>query len=122
MLAHAWQWDPAGNFQANSRFIFLGLTNKHGRYAWLDGTPMTYADWYVPKQSWEPSAILEDDVGLNFIDLSKPQPTADVGSLCSGFLANDPFGSLNWVKIPCDYPLFRSGVICEMPAVGKQRS
>ena len=119
MLAHTWQWDPAASFQAAHRFVFLGLTNKRGEYQWLDGTKMSYADWYVPKQPWAPKAITDDSLGFDFIDFNKPQPTADVGSLCTGFFANDAFGSMNWVKIPCDYPLFRSGLICEKPAAGK---
>ena len=37
ILSHDWLLNHAGNFQANHRFIFLGLTNKYGEYRWMDG-------------------------------------------------------------------------------------
>ena len=80
----------------------------------------SYADWYVPRKAWEQPILHEEDtIGTDFLDLKNPQPTADVGSVCSALLVTSPFSSLSWTKVPCDYPVFRSGLICERPASGR---
>ena len=53
----------------------------------------------------------------DLLNLKSRQPNADAGSLCTVMIAVNPFGSMNWAKIPCDYPIFRSGLICKYAAL-----
>ena len=83
-----------------------------------------YSDWYVPGEKWARSAVTEDVVKsvLDVLHLDIPQPTNDISSLCTIMAMMSPHESLSWIKIPCDYPVFRAGVICKMlsPAVNKE--
>lgn len=54
-----------------------------------------------------------DSVLPNIVEFSSNQPSFDSSSLCVGALSVSPFAPLNFVKIPCDYPIFRAGVICK---------
>ena len=74
-----------------------------------------YSDWYRPKPGWKQTPVFEDSFLPEIVDFDLKQPTADSSTLCSGFLYTSPHESLNWIKIPCDYPLFRAGVICKQP-------
>lgn len=58
-----------------------------------------------------------DSILGEIVNLRAPQPAADVGSLCAIVINVSPFLPLNWAKIPCDYPIFRSGLMCKKPAV-----
>ena len=53
----------------------------------------------------------------NLLNFGHPQPSGDVGSLCIIAILNSPFASMNWAKIPCDYPMLRAGLMCKMPAM-----
>ena len=79
-------------------------------------SPHRFADWYIPPKVWEQPTLLYDAIGTDFLELKNPQPVADVGSLCTAMLVKSPFASLSWTKVPCDFPIFRSGLICEKPA------
>ena len=57
--------------------------------------------------------------GMDFVNLNNPQPDPNAGSLCSAMATYSPFESTNWIKIPCEYPIFRSGVICKKQAEGE---
>ncbi|KAK2157989.1 hypothetical protein LSH36_179g02007 [Paralvinella palmiformis] len=116
MLANDWYWDKAAAFHSTTRLIFIGLHNKYGSYQWTDGSQLGFADWYIPPKVWEQPTLLYDAIGTDFLELKNPQPVADVGSLCTAMLVKSPFASLSWTKVPCDFPIFRSGLICEKPA------
>ena len=60
--------------------------------------------------------MVDDTLVKDLLNLKLPQPTADVGSLCTVAVIFSPFAPLNWAKVPCDYPIFRAGLICEKPA------
>ena len=79
----------------------------------------SYADWYIPQKAWQQPMFEDESIGMEFINLKNPQPTADVGSLCGAMVLNNPFASTHWVKIPCEYPLFRAGCLCKKPATGR---
>ena len=84
--------------------------------------PFSFADWYVPNERWEQGLLQEETIGNDFINVDSPQPAADDVLLCTAMVPVSPFGSLNWVKVPCDYPMFISGLICEKPAKSKCNS
>ena len=71
----------------------------------------------VPRKTFRDNEVLRRTLMIVFhFSFQYPQPNADVGSLCTGLNGISPFDSLNWAKIPCDYPIFRAGVVCESPA------
>ena len=76
----------------------------------------SYADWYVPPEDWEQPTVHADTLVMDLLRLKSPQPNADAGSLCTVMSLVSPFSSLNWFKIPCDYPIFRAGLICKQRA------
>ncbi len=84
----------------------------------------SYAEWYQPPPDWSQPAVMTDTTAgvEDLLNLKSPQPTADVGSLCSVAILTSPFASLNWAKIPCDYPIFRAGLMCKKPAVSATSS
>ena len=76
----------------------------------------SYSDWYIPPETWDTPTVNVDSLEVDLLALKYPQPNADVGSLCTVMMINSPFKSTNWAKIPCDYPIFRAGIICKKPA------
>jgi len=76
-------------------------------------------DWYKRGETWSQRLMPVDSVSSDLLQLDHDQPIADVGSLCTVMLPLSPFGSLNWAKIPCEYPIFRAGAICKQHATGK---
>lgn len=77
----------------------------------------SYSDWYQPVEEWDTPVVHLNTIVTDLLNLKNPQPNADVGSLCTVMMTVTPFKSLNWAKIPCDYPIFRSGLICKMPTI-----
>jgi len=75
-----------------------------------------YTDWHQPPEEWEQPTLHEDTHIADLVNLDSPQPSADIGSLCTVMIPKTPHGSLNWAKIPCDYPIFRAGTICKTTA------
>lgn len=110
-----WFWDPAAPYQVNHRLIFLGLHSRNEYYQWMDGTQLALSDWYKPHEDWEQPAVYPDTLVTDLLYLKDSQPTADAASLCSVMMLSSPFGSTHWAKIPCDYPVFRAGMICKRP-------
>ena len=68
--------------------------------------------------AWGQPIQPDDTPDSDRLQMASAQPVADVGSLCTVIMPMCPFSSLNWGKIPCEYPIFRAGIICERPAVG----
>ena len=62
-----------------------------------------------------------DTLVTDLLSLKLPQPAADVGSLCTVAVLSSPFASMSWAKIPCDYPMFRAGLICKKPAIKTEK-
>lgn len=122
MMSADWFWDHAASFQGNHRFFFIGLENKKEQYYWLDGSMVSYSDWYISETNDGLSQYIlsYDDIGsTSFLDITHTQPVSNDGSLCVGMFVKSPFLSLNWMKVPCRYPVFRAGVICKMAATPK---
>ena len=76
----------------------------------------SYADWYRPPKPWQQPVVHPDTLVGHLLQLRSPQPSADLGSLCVVMMATSPHGSLNWAKVPCDYPIYRASLICKKPA------
>ncbi|KAI0232930.1 hypothetical protein LSAT2_016795 [Lamellibrachia satsuma] len=119
-MSKEWFWNPAATFQLNHRLILIGLHNKHGDYKWTDGSRLGYADWYEPPPDWSQSALHEDSIIKDLLNLKYRQPSASFANLCTVLVSRSPHGSLNWAKVPCDYPMFQVGLLCKRPAHGKQ--
>ena len=51
----------------------------------------------------------------DLLNIKHRQPSASLADLCTVMMMRSPHGSLNWAKIPCDYPMFRAGVLCKRP-------
>lgn len=73
----------------------------------------SYADWFKPQPAWAQAPITGDSTLPTIINFDVAQPILDSASLCAGALPISPFGSMNYVKIPCDFPLYRAGLICK---------
>ena len=96
------------NFTCNKLYrLKINLCN----YGWyLSGS---YAEWYQPQPEWSQPPLTGDTLVTDLLNLKLPQPAADVGSLCTVAVLSSPFASMSWAKIPCDYPIFRAGLICK---------
>ena len=76
-----------------------------------------YTDWYVPPPQWaQPAVDILTVRTEHLLFLDKLQPNLDAGLKCTVAMANSPFGSLNWAKLPCDFPLHSGAAICKQPA------
>jgi hypothetical protein len=115
-----WFWDPAAPFQVNHRLVYLGLDHRQGYYKWADGSQLAFSDWYQPPEEWEQPPVFPDTQVQDILHLTARQPIADSASLCTVLMMKSPFASSSWVRVPCDYPIFRAGVICEKPAAMQQ--
>ena len=105
----------------NIKNLRMYFANKHyialfGRISFHFG--FSFTDWYYPKPDWSQNVLPEDAVEdtINILALGSPHPTADTSALCTIMMNNNPHGSFNWAKIPCDYPIFRTGLICKKKA------
>ena len=81
-----------------------------------------YAEWYQPPPDWAQSAVHEDTLVEDLLNLKHRQPSGSLADLCTVMMTRSPHGSLNWAKVPCDYPMFRAGVLCKRPAYGMEGS
>ena len=91
----------------------LIVQNKPRAKLFTYKTLYRYGDWYKPRPKWFQTSIPRDGLLTEIVDYDMPQPTTDSASLCTGFLPYSSSHSMNWLKIPCDYPLFTAGVICK---------
>ena len=136
-----WFWDGSASFRENNRLIFIGLNNRQPHYEWTSGVRLgfvnlnrlykpvacmyraafvlsfSYSPWFEPGAVWQQSIIHSDSVLPNIVEFSSKQPSADTASRCVGMLSQSPFAAPSFIKIPCDYPIFRAGVICKKPAL-----
>ena len=82
----------------------------------------SYGEWYIAEEDNGLSQYIlpPDDIGsASVLDVTHTQPVSNEGSLCVGMFVKSPFSSLNWMKIPCRYPVFRAGLICKTKAIRK---
>ncbi|KAI0226424.1 hypothetical protein LSAT2_023008 [Lamellibrachia satsuma] len=79
-----------------------------------------YAEWYQPPPDWAQSAVHEDTSMADLLNLKHRQPSGSLADLCTVMMTRSPHGSLNWAKVPCDYPMFMAGVLCKRPAHGME--
>ena len=107
------------NIVKNSlKFVYF-IVGKISNLIYIAILPhFSYADWYSPREDWSQSLFAHDTVQTNVVNTENPQPNGDVGSLCTAMALVNPHISNNWVKIPCDYPMFDAGLICKRKAIG----
>ena len=108
-------WARVDHMTSYIQWLVITLTYFDMSLIGKDFCLLSYADWYKPRPQWTQDPIIADDVLSDIIDFDIPPPTADIASMCTGFLSQSSSESMNWIKIPCDYPLFAAGVICKQP-------
>ena len=95
-------------------FVFLpSLSILKNASMYMGHDVCSFASWFQPAADWQQKVVHSDSVLVNIVSFDSNQPSADSSSLCVGALSVSPFKPMSYVKIPCDYPMFRAGVICK---------
>ena len=101
-------------------FIF-----QNGDLRWVDGNPLTYAEWFDPKRNSvypnKPGNTTDKQIPKflrgTIISSTLKQPISDPGTQCTVMFPYVSTGWGNWAKVPCHYIVRNARFICTMPAI-----
>ncbi|XP_033635439.1 uncharacterized protein LOC117296560 [Asterias rubens] len=98
----------------NTSSTYIGLTydTKHQQHRWVDGSPLSYADWFVPRTTGQLPRMMAPSFTM------APQPDGGALERCSQIILRDLHSTSHWHDVPCA-STNSNQFICEKVAISR---